>query len=107
VPGFRPVRVLLAAVAAVGLATALLLVLRPGAAGAAPDEPAPGADPGSSAGVAVGGVGTATGTPDVLRVTVGVEVTADGVDDALTRADEAARRVIAALGQADVPAEDV
>jgi hypothetical protein len=57
--------------------------------------------------VEVGGVGTATGTPDVLRLTVGVEVPADGVDAALTGADEAARRVIAALRDADVPRRDV
>jgi len=107
VPGPRPVRVLLAAVAALGLATALLLVLGPGAAGAAPEESTPETPSGSSTGVEVGGVGTATGTPDVLRVTVGVEVTADGVDGALSGADEAARRVIAALRDADVPGEDV
>jgi uncharacterized protein YggE len=106
VTGSRSVR-LLAAAAAFGLATALLLVLRPGAAGAAPDAPAPEIPAGTSAGVAVGGVGTATGTPDVLRFTVGVEVTADRVDDALSGADDAARRVIAALDAADVPGEDV
>jgi uncharacterized protein len=106
VPASRSITVLLAAVAVLGLAAALVLVLRPGAVRAAPGEPVPDAA-GSATGVEVGGVGTATGTPDVLRFTVGVEVTADAVDEALSGADDAARGVIEALRAADVPEHDV
>ncbi len=105
-PASRPIRVLLAAVSVLGVAAALVLVLRPDAVRAAPEDPAP-ETPAVATGVEVGGVGTATGTPDVLRFTVGVEVTADGVDDALSGADDAARGVIAALADADVPKADV
>ena len=106
-PGRRtllPLSALTAAAVVLGLA----LLVRPGPAGAAPAEPVPSdAAPPTGAGVAVGGIGTATGTPDVLRVTVGVEVSADSVGDALSGADEAARRVIGALRDADVPGRDV
>jgi uncharacterized protein YggE len=107
VPGARPIRVPLAAVAVLGAAVALGLVLRPAAVSAAPVDPVPSDGSPLSVGVEVGGVGSATGTPDVLRVTVGVEVVADGVDAALTGADGAARRVIAALRDADVAPRDV
>jgi len=106
VPG-RPLRVLLAAVVALGVGTALFLLLRPGAAGAAPEDPVPSDGGAASTGVEVGGVGTASGVPDVLRFTVGVEVTADGVDGALSGADDAARTVLDALRAADVPQDDV
>jgi uncharacterized protein YggE len=106
VPASRPIRVLLTAVAVLVLAAALVLVLRPGAVRAAPEEPAPDVAA-TPTGVEVGGVGTATGTPDVLRFTVGVEVSADAVDEALSGADDAARGVIAALREADVPERDV
>jgi uncharacterized protein YggE len=108
VPGHRPARLLPAALALLVGVAGLVLVLRPDAVRAAPVEPPP--EPGRSAsasGVEVGGVGTASGTPDVLRVTVGVEVTGDSVDDALTGADDAARRVLAALADAGVPERDV
>ncbi len=49
----------------------------------------------------------ASGRPDVLRVTIGVETGAENVDEALTAANEAARRVLAALPAADVPERDV
>jgi uncharacterized protein len=106
VPGTRPLRVVLAAVTVVGVMAALVLVLRPDPVRAAPDDPAPETT-GTTTGVEVGGVGTATGTPDVLRVTVGVEVTADGVDGALSGADDAVRKVIRALQDADVAERDV
>ena len=83
-PGSRPLRVVLAAVTVVGVMAALVLVLRPDPVRAAPDDPGPETT-GTTTGVEVGGVGTATGTPDVLRVTVGVEVTADGVDGGAVR----------------------
>jgi uncharacterized protein len=106
VPGTRPLRVVLAAVTVVGVMAALVLVLRPDPVRAAPDDPAHETT-GTTTGVEVGGVGTATGTPDVLRVTVGLEVTADGVDGALSGADDAARKVIRALQAADVAERDV
>jgi uncharacterized protein YggE len=61
----------------------------------------------AAATVLVDGVGTATGRPDVLRVTVGAETTAGTVDDALQQADAAARRVLDALRTEGVPDDDV
>ena len=92
---------LLVAIPLVGLAALVLVVGPPGAVRAAPPE-AP-----ADAGVQVDGVGTATGTPDVLRVTVGVESTAETVGEALRTADAAARRVLDRLRDEDVPERDV
>ncbi len=68
---------------------------------AAPGDPAP------EAGVQVQGTGTATGTPDVLHVTVGVETGASSVGEALDSADTAAQRVLDALHDAGVADADV
>ena len=68
---------------------------------AAPGDPAP------EGGVQVQGVGTATGTPDVLHVTVGVETGASSVGEALESADTAAQRVLDALHDAGVSDADV
>jgi len=68
---------------------------------AAPGDPAP------EGGVQVQGVGTATGTPDVLHVTVGVETGASSVGEALESADAAAQRVLDALHDAGVSDADV
>ena len=68
---------------------------------AAPGDPAP------EGGVQVQGVGTATGTPDVLHVTVGVETGASSVGEALESADAAAQRVLDALHDAGVADPDV
>ena len=68
---------------------------------AAPGDPAP------EAGVQVQGTGTATGTPDVLHVTVGVETGASSVGEALESADTAAQRVLDALHDAGVSDADV
>ena len=68
---------------------------------AAPGDPAP------EGGVQVQGVGTATGTPDVLHVTVGVETGASSVGEALESADAAAQRVVDALHDAGVSDADV
>jgi uncharacterized protein YggE len=100
-PVSRTVRPLLAAVPIVGIAAAIALLLRPDVVRAEPVEPPP------PAGVQVDGVGTATGTPDVLRVTVGVETTADAVGEALEGTDAAARRVLDALRAEDVAEADV
>lgn len=61
----------------------------------------------SSTGVHVTGVGTVSGTPDVLRFTVGVEVSADTVDTALGSASETATRVIATLKDRGIDAADL
>lgn len=62
---------------------------------------------GSAPGISVAGEGSVSGTPDVLRFTVGVEVTADTVDGALSSANEAARRMIGVLEQRGVAEEDL
>jgi len=74
--------------------------------GSAPVRAAPG-DPPADAGVVVQGVGTATATPDVLHVTVGVEAGAAGVDDALKAANAAAGKVLDALHAAGVADADL
>ena len=91
----------LAVVTVAGVVAAITLLVRPDDVRAEPVEPP------AAAGVHVDGVGTATGTPDVLRVTVGVETTADAVADALQEADAAARRVLDALRGEGVPDDDV
>ena len=92
---------LLAVVTVSGVVAAITLLDRPDAVRAEPMEPP------AEAGVHVDGVGTATGTPDVLRVTVGVETTADAVADALQQADTAARRVLDAVRGEGVATDDV
>lgn len=52
-------------------------------------------------------MGTATGTSDVLYLTVGVEVGAGAVGDALSAADDAAGKVLDALRKAGVADADV
>jgi uncharacterized protein YggE len=97
---------LLAAALVAAAAVAVVLTVSPGTGRAAPEDPGAEAD-GIEAGIAVGGVGTASGTPDVLRLSVAAEVTAGTVDEALTSADEAARAVLAAVSAAGVAEEDV
>ena len=72
----------------------------------APVQAAPG-DPAPDAGVQVTGVGTATGVPDVLHVTVGVEAGAATVGEALAAANTAARHVLDAVAGAGVAEADV
>lgn len=72
------------------------------AQGAAPAETGPRADA-----VTVVGEGTASGRPDVLRAVVGVEVTAEEVQPALTTANERAAAVVEALEEAGVASEDI
>ena len=71
-----------------------------------PVQAAPG-DPAPQAGVQVEGLGTATGTPDVLHVTVGVETGGSTVEEALESANTAARRVLGALHDAGVDDADM
>jgi uncharacterized protein YggE len=92
---------LLAAVALLGAVVAITLLVRVDPVRAAPADPPP------DDGVLVDGLGSATGTPDVLRVTVGVETAADSVAGSLQEADAAAHRVLEALRGEDVPPDDV
>ncbi|CAN5858939.1 SIMPL domain-containing protein [soil metagenome] len=64
--------------------------------------PAPTAE-----GVTVTGIGRVLGEPDTMRATVGVEVTADTVEDAMSQANTAAQDVIDAVVAAGVAEEDV
>ena len=93
----------LALVAVVCLLVAGLtwVVVTTGAAAAtdAPDDPARG--------VTVSATGSASGTPDVLRFTVGVQVAAASVDAALASADSAQARVLAVLAQRGIADRDV
>lgn len=57
--------------------------------------------------VTVSGEGVTTGTPDVLRATIGVEVTEEEVRQALATANERAAAVITALEDAGVVPEDI
>jgi uncharacterized protein len=100
-PARRALSPLLAAVPVVGVAVVIALLVQPDVVRAEPVE-AP-----SGAAVAVEGTGTATAVPDVLRVTVGVEETADAVGEALAGADAAARSVLEALRGHDVSEADV
>jgi uncharacterized protein YggE len=107
-----PARRLVPALTAVAALAAVVAVLlsAPDPARAAPADPAPGTDGqgGAREGtVQVDGLGTASGTPDVLRVTVGVETTGETVAEALGSADDAARRVLDAVRAEDVPERDV
>lgn len=65
-----------------------------------------GGEAGVAPGVTVSGSGQASGTPDVVRVTVGVSVVRDTVDEALDAANASTERVLAALDDAGVAAED-
>ncbi|UOY02408.1 SIMPL domain-containing protein [Blastococcus sp. PRF04-17] len=91
----------IAVVVLVGAVAAIAFTLRPEPLRAQPVDPAAGA------GVQVEGVGTVTGSPDVLRVTIGVETTAEAVDAALQEASTAARRVLEAVRAEGVSEDDV
>jgi uncharacterized protein YggE len=88
-------------VTVVGVAAVIMVLAEPEPVRAAPTEAS------SDAGVVVDAVGSATGTPDLLRVTLGVEATAERVEEALQAADAAARRVLDALRAENVPEGDV
>ena len=92
---------LLAAFTLVGTLAVIAVVARPAAVRAAPGDAPP------EAGVQVDGVGTAAGSPDVLRVTVGVETTAGSVSDAVQGASAAAGRVLEAVHAEGVSTDDV
>jgi uncharacterized protein len=69
------------------------------AAGTTPNSPPPG--------IEVSGVGELTGTPDVLRLDMGVEARAGSVDAALHKANAAMAKVIRALRGRGVNTKDV
>ena len=99
----RPVAAGLAAALVLAGATAVGTTLR-GEPAAAQAVPAP--DPGADVGVDVAGEGTVSGTPDVLRFTVGVEARAATVDGAVSSASASATKVIAALAARRVAKRD-
>lgn len=69
-------------------------------------SPAPPVEQGAATdGVTVTGSGVATGEPDVVRVTVGVEVEREDVQEALDDANAATADVLAALDDEDVADE--
>ncbi len=98
----RPSVLVVAAAAAVLVAAAVAGASLSTGAAAAADAP-----DGGERGVTVTGTGTASGTPDVLRFTVGVQVAAAGVDAALAGANSAQGKVLAVLEQRGVAADDV
>jgi len=53
------------------------------------------------------GTGEATGTPDQLKFSLAVRTTADDVSTAMESANAATRRVLAAIADQGVPADDV
>ncbi len=64
-------------------------------------------EPVTGNGVVVEGLGKVTGTPDVLRATLGVSLTRDTVDAALQEANGLQNKVRAALKHDGVAAEDL
>jgi uncharacterized protein YggE len=93
-------------------AVAALLLLLPGCRSEteAPSRvagAAVAAEDGVTDGVTVTGQGRATGVPDTLRATLGVEVVRDDVQTALRDANEAAADVIAALREQGIAEEDI
>jgi uncharacterized protein YggE len=62
---------------------------------------------GQPTGITVTGTGTVKGTPDTLRLDMGVEVTEPSVDQALDRANAVASRLNDALEKAGVKDEDL
>lgn len=66
----------------------------------ASEEPAPRR-------VTAAGVGTAAGVPDVMRFTVGVDVTRDDVGEALDDSDALMKRVLASVRKAGVADKDI
>jgi len=89
-----------AAVAAVALVSVMGGVRAPRPASAAPPTP-------SDQGVVVDGVGKVSGTPDVLRLQLGVEVRRADVSTALDDANVVQNRVRDAIRRHGVPAEDL
>lgn len=100
-----------ASVAAVLAVLVLLVAFALGSAGRTTVLPAASAasntPSGPAPGIEVAGVGEVTGTPDVLRLDMGVEVRAGSVDAALHKANEAMNKVIHALRGGHVDGKDI
>ena len=62
---------------------------------------------GSASGIAVDGTGQAPGTPDVLRLDLGVSTTGSTASQALDRSSSAMAKVVAALRDGGVQKEDI
>jgi uncharacterized protein YggE len=92
----------IAGIAAAGLLVGafLLGISRSGSAPAAASTPTSGK-------ITVTGSGTATGTPNQLVLTMGVQVNGPSVTSAVAQANRAAGRVIAALTSRGVPKKDI
>jgi uncharacterized protein len=108
-PGYRA--------AAVGVASAALLVgaftlgTSHGGAGGGGTQAAQAATltaaPSAAGRITVTGVGTVTGTPNQLILSMGVQVNGSSVSSALNQANQAVRRVTTALRQRGVAAADI
>src|SRR5271165_4880226 len=103
-PGYRA--------AAIGVASAALLVgafsLGTGRSGGSAAQAATRpAAPSNSARITVTGVGTVTGTPNQLVLSMGVQVNGGTVSSALDQANQAVTRVTTALRQRGVAAADI
>ena len=105
--------VLIAAVAVAGVAAAAAFTLgsaagSPAAAAAGPPAAGePAAQTSTTTGVLVDGLGRVAGTPDVLRVELGVEVKRPDVSSALLEASSTLGKVRAAVSKAGVADRDV
>ncbi|MFW5933888.1 MAG: SIMPL domain-containing protein [Actinomycetota bacterium] len=73
---------------------------------AAGDAAGQGSDGGPGSGVTVSGAGVASGEPDVVRITIGVEVERDEVQPALDAANQRTEGVIDALDEAGIGSDD-
>jgi uncharacterized protein len=106
-PGYRA--------AAIGVASAALLVgafsIGASSGGGSPAQAATTATtataPSGGARITVTGVGTVTGTPNQLLLSMGVQVNGGSVSVALSQANQAVRNVTAALRQRGVAAADI
>ena len=93
--------VLAVPVVAVAAVAALVVGSGHGSTAAADDPPA------SNSGIVVAGLGKVTGTPDVLRATLGVRVRRDTVSSALDQANALQNKLRAALKHDGVAPDDL
>jgi uncharacterized protein YggE len=84
-----------------------LASVRRDAAPLAPSGAQPDTETAATTGVSVVGEGSASGTPDILRATVGVEVIRPTVDEALSVANQRATAVIDAVIDHGVDEQDI
>ena len=93
----------------VSVAIALLLAFWIGSTqfGSATATAAETSEPVDEPTIVMTGTGEATGTPDQLKFSLAVRTTADDVSTAMESANATTRRVLAAIGDQGVPADDV